>query len=166
MKTLSRKERRALEFGTPEQRAEVRAKMEGRKPFYVQEINGKITIPYIKNSESIHGYVLKEVPEEYLGYFLMVENQSGYASTPKGYSTLLEKWFFLGLQQFEPTFKPNVVAELEDESVTSDPLKVSMLFRRYLSFLLNDWELCQGHKIAFTSYVCDVCCEQIFWMEK
>lgn len=159
---LPRKVRRAYDFGTAEQRKEIEAKYGPRKPFFVQEIDGRIEIPIIEGfSEMPWMMPYKDIPDIYECDPYSI-SQTTHATSPEEYRHLLSAWFHRGLSEFKPKLKVNVwVAGDTSPQVTSQ-----LAFKRYVGIILQSREPSHEHKFAYLVYVCDVCCDHIDWWPK
>lgn len=175
---LNRKERRALQFGTDEQRAAVRAKIDemvraekaARTPLrVVTEKEGVVLLPLLLDIDLLDNalsYMLpyEELDVEYHDLSLCIDSKSG--SSLRHYRAFLNDWFYRGLDG-DPIFhfKENLAvvgpdALIKDMSV--DELRRRALIR-YIGFLLGSWESSHEHKMAYCTYVLGMCLSYISW---
>lgn len=164
-KTLNRKERRALQFGTLEARTAIETKLKLREPFFVVADAEQIVIPVIQIGDlRIAPFMMpyQDIPEVYRSsIWPSPRNQDvGTAKTPADYQSIMTIWFYCGLTQFDPVLRPNVVVE---GSHPREPGLWERALRRYLSTILNDRDISHEHKMDYAAYVCDACCTEIFW---
>lgn len=175
---LNRKERRALQFGTDEQRAAVRAKIDevvraekAAKATVrtVTEKDGIILLPLLTDADLLDNALSYMIPytaldEKYRGHSAYVTAKSG--CSVNHYRAFLNDWFYRGLDG-DPIFhfKENVAVVWPDalaKDIPNDALLRKTLLR-YLGFLLGSWESAHEHKMAYCTYVLDTCLSFISW---
>lgn len=161
---LSRKERRALEFGTPEAQAAIRLKLQTRKPFPFDADADIRMIPTIGTRERVEPFMLPigKIPDEYFDHPpANVNTYAGTAKTPIDMHVMLSVWFFCGLYEFELFLRPNFI--LCDEKGKTDEESVKNALRVYVHTLMHSMEAGHAHKMAYVAYVLHKCCEKILW---
>jgi hypothetical protein len=161
---LSRKERRALEFGRAEAREEVLKKIEAQKGdvpiMIIKEVDGIIRVPLISGWHHIRFYMIPydELDPKYRQDFMPLTVTGG--STLPVYRTLLSLWFFRGLKSLSMVLKPNVKHAVDDTVTGMEATRL----KQYIREVLNDCGSSHAHKMAYLTYVLDTCCESIEWV--
>jgi hypothetical protein len=161
---LARKQRRALMFGSPEEKAKLIEELRAQEPpKTVIEKDGAVLLPdtsKISMLTNVLDYMIPydQIDSKYKGQAAPGATNENEATDPKGYRRYVSDWFFKGLDGLKITFKPNLT--LLGTQITSKDLA----FKRYMSFILRSWDSRHEHKIAYAAYVCDMCCEKIEWV--
>lgn len=161
---LNRKQRRALQFGTDEQRAEVIAQAEAKAgPRVVIEQDGVIVIPHPENGRWLMENALRwmipyrDLDEKYKAFQLRSDEREG--SSLEVYGQFIADWFYRGVKDPVFEFKPNV--RLPGTLSPKEPKRG--IFISYLMFLLGSRESAHEHKFAYCIYVLDMCVTKVSW---
>lgn len=165
---LSRKERRALEFGNGQARAEVMEKIQAakdREPLLcIKEVDGLIVIPRM-GALPMHNYMIPytDLDDKYkqalARHTATVSDMSG--NTQETYATMLSTWFFFGLAELTLTLKENVVCISDDQKIAPQ-----VALKRYMYWILESMEPSQEHKMAYLRYVLDMCCVSVGYLRQ
>lgn len=154
---MNRKERRALQFGTPEAVADTLAKIAAEKNEalamrVLRIINGVVYVPIVQPrcTDDVRTWMLpeKDIDPKY------------YRATtdPKlaRYSEFLTHWFYRGIKVPDFVFRP--------EAMTGIVHRVKRhTLLAYMDFILEDRAPSHGHKMAYLVYVLDMCVEELTW---
>jgi|SRR6478736_5189987 len=162
---LNRKERRLLQFGS--QRCtdpEIAASREYArdKLLHALQLKEQAKVRVIRPGDKIvipvvEGYTdrqwtlpYNEIPEKYrrvtISYDLPTK---GTATKCEEYMALVLQWFYTGLEEFSPSYRQPVV--------NADA------FIPYLGFVLSSMTPSHEQKMAYATYIIDVCCESVYW---
>lgn len=163
-KKLSRKERRALEFGTPEAQQAIRMKLQGRFPFYFDIAAEVKMIPTIGMLEREDEFIMPydRIPEAYRVSPPNVANlYAGTADTPEKMHVLLRVWFFKGLSEFDIHLREDVRLVTEDGK--TDKASVLKALQAYTYRIMGSWAPAHEHKMAYVAYVLHSCASKILW---
>lgn len=162
---LNRKQRRALQFGAPEERAAIIAEINASlPPKVIKETDGRIVIPYINDTRAVEYHWMIPYKELDDAYKSSVFN-SFYTQQTSGdgighFNKMLSDKFYSGLQRLSFTLKPNVYGN-PDPACNGIPLDRQLL--RYVFTILSDWGPAHEHKFAYCTYAMHTCCSHVEW---
>ena len=161
---LNRKQRRALQFGAPEERAAIIAEINASlPPKVIKEVDGRIVIPYINDTQSVEYHWMipyKEIDRAYNAVNTAFNMQQTSGDGIGHYYKMLSDKFYCGLQRLSFTLKPNVYGN-PDPACKDVPLDRQLL--RYVFTILADWGPAHEHKFAYCTYALHMCCSHVEW---
>lgn len=166
MAELNRKQRRALQFGNPEERAAIIADINAKlPPKVVKEVDGRIVIPYIDDTASVERHWMipyTDISEEFgnSAWNIGFNMQQTSGCEPAHYHKMLSDKFYSGLSSLKLTLKPNVFGNPHPDC-KNVPVERQLL--RYVFLILGDWGPAHEHKFAYCTYVLHTCCSHVEW---
>lgn len=164
--TMNRSQRRIMEFGTPEQKAALKAELEDLYPHVVRERNGTIVVPYIHDTAPVElAWMIpyRDIPVKYSNLSdSPSSSRDTHGSTPQHYRRMLTDKFYRGLSELSLVLRPNVIANPSPD-INVKRLNAERQLILYVMTILADFGPSHEHKFAYCTYVLDTCCTSVSW---